>query len=268
LSPVGLSGAQLFRHLRRTASRIDLFAVLAGYLDESGENNESRLLCVAISVATPDQWDAFESEWRPRLDGIDDLRGYHIKDHPSLKGHLASAVRDHTLRSWSVSVEKQVYKRCVSNAAGGAIGGAYYFLALCCFGFASDWSKRSGLGPIAFFPEQGHKGFAHLSARLNMLAASPWAKPKYDFDRWAPATKFDLPTHAPDLISHQVTSWDGDTNRDPVLSALERRRYRHSHFEEKELREIVKQVMEFHRRLKSTSRNAWRTIKRTKKRET
>jgi hypothetical protein len=192
------------------------------------------------------------------------LKGYHIKNHPDLAGPLASAMLAHTLRSWSISVNLAEYKEYVSRQAHSVVGESYKFLAQCCLGQVSEWSKRANLGTVAYFPEQGHKGFKFLSQALTQIDTSEWGRRRFNFERWAPATKSDLPTHGPDMIAHYVTAWNGAVEKSPVLLSLERK-HRHIHFTGANLAAMFGKTMEFYRRLKAEDRRLRNATKRAAK---
>lgn len=188
---------------------------LVAYVDESLASSGTPYFAVAGTVATSEQWRAFEAEWQPLVAGL--KKPFHAKNREctALAEPLAKLMVRHTIVSAYVVFPMDVYERALPKEVKARFGSEYQLgLQLVIGGFA-EWSREAKAGRVSYFIESGHRGFQYASQYMNAVCQREDMKEVWQVQTWGSATKADLPCHAPDSLAHWGTKFDstGRTNR-------------------------------------------------------
>jgi hypothetical protein len=96
-----------------------LMSAFTCYFDTSGTQHDQLALTAAGFMSTADQWLDFEIEWKKRLarEGMTAFHRTEIKPskHPGLLEDLASIIRDHVNRKFSLTVRVHALHRLVKK---------------------------------------------------------------------------------------------------------------------------------------------------------
>jgi len=151
-----------------------IFALLAGYFDESGTHDSRAKLVVAGFVADKDSWATFEEDWNASLedqkvpffkaqwfekrkeffrDGWDDRR------RKAFMTSLISAIESARLVSMSCSVEMELFNEIVpTGKVRNKLGSAYTLCGQRCMSHAMKTAKSQSVSErIAYWFDAGHK---------------------------------------------------------------------------------------------------------------
>jgi len=189
-----------FKVCARRGEQIELFAMIAAYLDESGTASRDSVLTVAITVGNSEAWAEFESQWRPKINHLKD--GYHARRHKKLYPDLADLMISHTEFSAFLTLSEKDYHKHFPKWVQSVQGGPYSFAVLFNITVASQWAKNHNSGPIMYYIEHGHPGFTHATMMMTAIMRNRDLREFYSMHNWGPATKQDLPVHCPDTVSH------------------------------------------------------------------
>lgn len=187
---------------------------LALYVDESQSHGpiERAYFSVSGTLASVEQWAAFQAEWRPLIAGL--KKPFHAKNPEcrKLALPLAELMRRHTILSCTVSFSMADYRKVVPHEVRSRFGSQYQLGVQGVLGTFSLWSKEARADQISYFVESGHSGFALVSKYLDAVCRSEELKELWSIQEWHPASKADLPCHCADAVSHYGSRYEADNN--------------------------------------------------------
>lgn len=119
---------------------------LAGYFDESGTHAGSPAVSVAGYFSTPEQWQAFETDWMEALDDFGILRFHRTEFANKAKAfaswtdsqrrerflRLVAIINRHVIASVGFALSNAEFDANFSEKAKRLTGGAYELAAVCC----------------------------------------------------------------------------------------------------------------------------------------
>ena len=185
---------------------------LAAYVDESQSHGpvESSYFSVSGTLASPEQWNSFQAEWRPLIAGL--KKPFHAKDPAcrNLALPLADLMRKHTILSCTVSFSMADYRKVVPQEVRSRFGSQYQLGVQGVLATFSLWSQEARSGRISYFVESGHAGFALVSKYLDAVCRSDEMQELWNIHEWRPASKADLPCHCADAVSHYGSRYEAN----------------------------------------------------------
>lgn len=171
-------------------------AVIRAFLDESGTNPETPVICVAGSYGKRDQWKKFKDVWKSHS------VGFHALKSSALFGTIVNAMDAAQIESILVSVSKETYKTYASSHFKTALGNAYSACALNC---AAQICKYIEPNKGSFVLESGQPNLEFVQHILEyMMNSGEWC-----ISAVAKAKKEDfIELHCADFVSHICSSHD------------------------------------------------------------
>lgn len=181
---------------------------LVAYVDESQTDGHTKTshFAVAGTLATVEEWKAFEEEWRPLASALNEP--YHAKKHKHLAVPLAEIMARHTTLSCYAAFSMVDYLRLVPHDLKSNFGAHYQLGLQMVLGTFSEWTKETNMGRVAYFVERGHPGFAHAATYLNAICSTDENQDTWNVETWGPASKRDLPVSCPDSVSYYGTMFE------------------------------------------------------------
>lgn len=210
--------APLFAHINKRGAGCEWFVVIAAYVDESGTHERAPVLCVAITVATDKNWEAFENGWRPLVQRLPN--GYHAKRHPRLAMPLAELMVKNVPFASYITIDVKLFNKIVPSWVRGTLGGPYRFGVNQSLLSVARWARQQRAERVSYFVEQGHKEFPFVMTMLDHISQGPALRERYHMETWGPATKSDLPAHCSDTIAHEAAMNYGTGLHCPFIGRL------------------------------------------------
>lgn len=201
-----------------------LMAMFTVYFDESGTHSESKAVVVAGYIATVEQWDEFEREWRAMLDA-EHLTMFHRKDLENFRGEFQEKYGwDPTRRERVVKLAQGIIKRRVNVGFCSAVlkrdydeivtgemrkyyGRHYYtFCINDALRLVSNWIRKfSRTDPIHYVFEAGAEGRGEVDARFEEINSDEKLRDLYKLASWTFADKRNLvQLQAADVIAYET----------------------------------------------------------------
>lgn len=200
-------GVPLIRTLEYLVPRGSLIAMLFAYMDESGTDSRSAAVTVGACVSRVDQWSRFVGPWQRRLKsaGIPYFHAAKLASKP-LYGPLVKAIREHSMFSVAVRIDKKIYRAAVGEQFMSFYGGEYPIAAIAAQFYITNWAIEQNLGDVTYVIETGQPAWEHV-AKIFSVMMNPKAHPLFRVERVIPGTKEkDPPLATADLIAHEASA--------------------------------------------------------------
>lgn len=189
------------------------------YVDESGTDDGSPVMCLAGHVYTSDGAKAMASAWREVLQeynlpffhmvdcahGVDPFDKLTRQECIDVATKMIALIRGHSEYGFATSVKEQEYKSLVPMELQKAIGSPYTFCIRQCLGLVKNWAKRADFnGKIAYFFESGHDKQGEADRILKEDFKAPVLVQNFHYAAHTFADKKGvLPLQAADLLAWQ-----------------------------------------------------------------
>jgi hypothetical protein len=206
--PLGseLSGAAFREWLKCIQpGRDGVLAMYKASIDESGTHQNAPVLCIAICVASADQWSAFEAEWGPVTQEIQ--RGYHAKrpECNPFNELLASLVVKHMEAVFAVSVSLPDFNAIVPQQLRSKFGGPYVWLLKSILYNCGHWCEQKKVR-LAYVIEAGAPNWKAAQKQFERAMAWTDLRRAFGAESFTWVRKGNMVLHPPDLVSQEISS--------------------------------------------------------------
>ncbi len=171
---------------------------LQAFMDESGTDDSSTVLCVAGYVFTKPQAKKFSRQWRAALakantgkptqaeffrmsdcaHGAGQFEGWDRQDCIAIETALIKHVHKRTEFGYAVTLNEDDYNERLAGRSG--MPSAYAFACFAALGMIRRWAlKRNYAGEIAYFFESGHEHQRNANGFLDELFTSTRTRDQY-----------------------------------------------------------------------------------------
>ena len=214
--------------------------VLHGYFDESGTHSNSKAISVAGYLATSDQWQKFDVEWKQAMEDFE-LEFFHMTDFVARRApydkwdddqrrerlsRLIELINGNVFAGIGFALPMSEYYKAFSKRAKEYCGGAYGLAATVCFMDAAMAVKdEHPKARIAYIFEQGVKGRGQVMKIFDHACDDP----KLRDDRRLLSLKYEnkrdfRPLQAADILAYELYRHlpiqIGESQQSPRLSVL------------------------------------------------
>lgn len=205
--------------LHHPSSRRRFIAVLAAYLDESGDR-DTKVLPVGGYVATGEQWRKFSREWLDILkpnaievfhmvdleNGLHDFEGWPREKRDKLFRKLAQTINSRVIFQTWMGVDLKECEDILKKYNDKVFATPYAFCGVGCISLISNWARQHWKQEsVVVFFEEGRKFSGEIFKLWDRVSRRDWLREKYRITSVQKGPKKELiPLQAADAFAYEV----------------------------------------------------------------